>query len=234
MSNHKDTPEQRPTELFSPAELAEFGSPTPLQDTQAMTTALGGIGLGDAGAEGLPLGSQNRATSPLEIEEALRALRKVWQNKQHTRADIASALSISENQVAQTQSEWQDRPSEIVYVGDNLDLLSLRSGKGLVLPEFVGGNVGFYSLEAGEGLILPRYVGGCIGFENLPSIKNIKLPEHIDGLLFLDSLSSSEGLAEALASLTGTISLSRRFENEVTQIQKTNPQLVVKWVSYHG
>jgi len=79
-------------------------------------------------------------------------------------------------------------------VGGSLDLDSLTSAKGLVLPETVGEYLNLSSLESAKGLVLPETVGEYLNLSSLESAKGLALPKTIGGNLVLDSLTSAEGL----------------------------------------
>jgi len=100
-------------------------------------------------------------------------------------------------------------------VGGSLDLDSLTSAKGLVLPETVGEYLNLSSLESAKGLALPKTIGGNLVLDSLTSAEGLVLPKTIGGYLILDSLTSAEGLEKLnYASITGGIYLPKAFSNK--------------------
>jgi len=85
--------------------------------------------------------------------------------------------------------------SEILELGlFDLDLSSLTSVEGLVLPKEIGGHLNLSSLTSAEGLVLPNKIGGYLDLFSLTSAEGLVLPNKIGGYLDLFSLTSAEGL----------------------------------------
>ncbi len=79
-------------------------------------------------------------------------------------------------------------------VEGNIDLNSLTSAKGLILPTSIGWNLDLSSLTSAEGLTLPISIGGYLNLRGLTSAEGLILPTSINGGLYLNSLTSAEGL----------------------------------------
>ncbi|QQR82699.1 hypothetical protein IPJ70_01120 [Candidatus Campbellbacteria bacterium] len=75
-----------------------------------------------------------------------------------------------------------------------LDLESLTSAEGLILPQSIGGYLNLGDLTSAEGLTLPHSIGGGLFLDNLTSAEGLILPHTIDGGLNLENLTSAEGL----------------------------------------
>jgi hypothetical protein len=76
----------------------------------------------------------------------------------------------------------------------SLDLHSLTSAVGLILPKKIGGCLNLGSLTSAVGLILPKKIGGYLDLGSLTSAEGLKLPEKIGGYLSLSGLTNAEGL----------------------------------------
>ena len=110
------------------------------------------------------------------------------------RKDIAFVYDINEDEVALSQTEWEENKDRIkVYYG-YLDLSHLTSAEGLVLPDTVIGYLDLSHLTSAEGLKLPNTVNGNVYLDRLTSAEGLKLPDTINGNLYLGSLTSAEGL----------------------------------------
>ena len=79
-------------------------------------------------------------------------------------------------------------------IGGSLDLGSLKSAKGLVLPEKIQGSLYLTTLKSAKDLVLPKEIGEDLGLNGLISAKDLILPEKIGRRLGLNSLISAEGL----------------------------------------
>ena len=80
------------------------------------------------------------------------------------------------------------------HIGGYLDLSDLSLAKGLVLPNHIEGNLYLNGLTSVEGLVLPNHIGGGLHIRRLSSAEGLVLPNHIGGYLDLRRLSSVEGL----------------------------------------
>jgi len=76
----------------------------------------------------------------------------------------------------------------------SLDLRSLTSAEGLILPKRVGGWLDLSGLTSAEGLILPKEIGGGLDLRSLTSAGGLTLPKEVSGSLDLRSLTSADGL----------------------------------------
>ena len=90
-----------------------------------------------------------------------------------------------------TSAEGLVLPKEI---GINLYLSGLTSAKGLVLPEKIGGDLYLSGLTSAEGLVLPEKIGGTLHLSDLTSAKGLVLPKEIGKDLYLEGLTNAEGL----------------------------------------
>ena len=115
-------------------------------------------------------------------------------SKRDKRKDVAFVYGINEDEVALSQTEWEENKDRIkVYYG-YLDLSHLTSAEGLVLPDTVIGYLDLSHLTSAEGLKLPNTVNGDVYLDRLTSAEGLKLPDTINGNLYLGSLTSAEGL----------------------------------------
>ena len=115
-------------------------------------------------------------------------------SKRDKRKDVAFVYGINEDEVALSQTEWEENKDRIkVYYG-YLDLSHLTSAEGLVLPDTVIGYLDLSHLTSAEGLKLPNTVNGDVYLDRLTSAEGLVLPDTINGNLDLESLTSAEGL----------------------------------------
>ena len=114
--------------------------------------------------------------------------------KRNERRDYSLIFNVKEEEVALSQKEWLNNPKKFKALPGNIDLGSLTSAEGLVLPQLVGGNIELRSLASAEGLVLPKSIGGDIDLRSLASAEGLVLPESIGGKIYLNSLTSAEGL----------------------------------------
>ena len=115
-------------------------------------------------------------------------------SKRDKRKDFAFAYGVNEDEIAFSQEEWEENKDRIkVYYGV-LNLNSLTSAEGLVLPDTITGSLYLNSLTSAEGLVLPNTIEGCLFLDSLTSTKGLKLPDTITGSLYLNSLTSAEAL----------------------------------------
>jgi len=76
----------------------------------------------------------------------------------------------------------------------SLDLRSLTSAEGLILPKRVGGGLDLRSLTSADGLTLPKEVGDSLDLSSLTSADGLTLPKEVGGWLDLSGLTSADGL----------------------------------------
>ena len=107
-------------------------------------------------------------------------------------ADLSSLLDLPQEQISSTKDEALS--GGIVYHYGDLDLWSLTSAEGLVLPQTVGGNLSLGDLTSAEGLTLPQSVGGYLYLHSLTSAEGLILPQSVGGSINLRSFTSAEGL----------------------------------------
>ena len=134
--------------------------------------------------------------------------------KRNERRDYGLIFNVKEEEVALSQEEWLNNPEKFKALTRNIDLGSLTSADGLVLPQHVGGHIylGHLTnadglvlpqhvgghiylnrLTNADGLVLPQYIGGNINLRSLESAKGLIFPQHVGGLIYLSSLTSAEG-----------------------------------------
>ena len=114
--------------------------------------------------------------------------------KRNERRDYGLIFNVKEEEVALSQEEWLNNPEKFKALTRNIDLGSLTSADGLVLPQHVGGHIYLNRLTNADGLVLPQYIGGDINLRSLESAKGLIFPQHVGGLIYLGSLTSAEGL----------------------------------------
>ena len=114
--------------------------------------------------------------------------------KRNERRDYSLIFNVKEEEVALSQKEWLNNPKKFKALPGNIDLGSLTSADGLVLPQHVGGNIFLRHLTSADGLVLPQHVGGNIYLSSLASADGLVLPESIGGGIDLRSLTSADGL----------------------------------------
>ena len=114
--------------------------------------------------------------------------------KRNERRDYSLIFNVKEEEVALSQKEWLNNPKKFKALPGNIDLGSLTSADGLVLPQHVGSSINLSSLTSAEGLVLPQHVGGDIYLRSLASADGLVLPQHVGGNIFLRHLTSAEGL----------------------------------------
>ena len=119
---------------------------------------------------------------------------KEIKRKRKKRRDYSLIFNVKEEEVALSQKEWLNNPKKFKALPGNIDLGSLTSADGLVLPQHVGGNIFLRHLTSADGLILPQHIGGYINLSSLTSAKGLVLPESIGGRINLSSLASAKGL----------------------------------------
>ena len=127
--------------------------------------------------------------------------------KRNKRRDYSLIFNIEEEEVALSQKEWLNNPKKFKALPGNIDLDSLTSAEGLVLPQHVGGDIGLRFLTSAEELVLPKSIGGSIYLWLLASAEGLVLPQHVGGDIDLRSLTSAEGLVLP-ESIGGSIYLS--------------------------
>ena len=114
--------------------------------------------------------------------------------KRNERRDYSLIFNVKEEEVALSQKEWLNNPKKFKALPGNIDLGSLTSADGLVLPQHVGSSINLSSLTSAEGLVLPQHVGGDRYLRSLASADGLVLPQHVGGNIFLRHLTSAEGL----------------------------------------
>ena len=114
--------------------------------------------------------------------------------KRNERRDYSLIFNVKEEEVALSQKEWLNNPKKFKALPGNIDLGSLTSAEGLVLPQHVGGNIFLRHLTSAEGLVLPKQLGGGIDLRSLTSADGLILPQHVGGNIFLRHLTSADGL----------------------------------------
>ena len=114
--------------------------------------------------------------------------------KRNERRDYSLIFNVKEEEVALSQKEWLNNPKKFKALPGNIDLGSLTSADGLVLPQHVGGNIYLSSLASADGLVLPESIGGGIDLRSLTSADGLVLPESIGGGMDLRHLTSADGL----------------------------------------
>lgn len=117
------------------------------------------------------------------IEELLK--------NRNAKKDLSIIYSCNEEQIGTCKDDLE---KELVVYYGNLDFNSLKTAKGLVLPEIVIGALDLRSLKTAEGLKLPKYLNGDLWLKSLETTEGLKLPETITGYLNLSSLKTAEGL----------------------------------------
>ena len=127
--------------------------------------------------------------------------------KRNERRDYSLIFNVKEEEVALSQKEWLNNPKKFKALPGNIDLGSLTSADGLVLPQHVGGNIFLRHLTSADGLVLPQHVGGDIYLRFLASADGLVLPQHVGGDIDLRSLASADGLVLP-ESIGGRIDLS--------------------------
>ena len=114
--------------------------------------------------------------------------------KRNERRDYSLIFNVKEEEVALSQKEWLNNPKKFKALPGNIDLGSLTSADGLVLPQHIGGNIFLRHLTSADGLVLPQHVGGDIDLRSLASADGLVLPQHVGGNIDLRSLASADGL----------------------------------------
>ena len=115
-------------------------------------------------------------------------------SKRDKRKDFAFAYGVNEDEIAFSQEEWEENKDRIkVYYGV-LNLNSLPSAEGLVLPNTIEGCLFLDSLTSAKGLVLPNTIKGYLSLNGLTSAEGLVLPNTIEGCLNLSGLTSAEGL----------------------------------------
>ena len=114
--------------------------------------------------------------------------------KRNERRDYSLIFNVKEEEVALSQKEWLNNPKKFKALPGNIDLGSLTSADGLILPQHIGGYIDLRSLTSADGLILPQHIGGYINLSSLTSADGLVLPQHVGGNIFLRHLTSADGL----------------------------------------
>ena len=114
--------------------------------------------------------------------------------KRNERRDYSLIFNVKEEEVALSQKEWLNNPKKFKALPGNIDLGSLTSADGLILPQHVGNSIDLSSLTSADGLVLPESIGGGIDLGHLTSADGLVLPQHVGGNIFLRHLTSADGL----------------------------------------
>ena len=114
--------------------------------------------------------------------------------KRNERRDYSLIFNVKEEEVALSQKEWLNNPKKFKALPGNIDLGSLTSADGLVLPQHVGSSIDLSSLASAKGLVLPKQLGGGIYLSSLASADGLILPQHVGNSIDLSSLTSADGL----------------------------------------
>jgi hypothetical protein len=114
-------------------------------------------------------------------------------------------MTISCRDIEMAQKVFDGR---ITSIEGDLDLDSLKSAKGLTLPEHIGGYLNLNGLKSAEGLNLPDHIEVGLYLNGLKSAEGLNLPEHIGGNLYLSTLTTVEGLILP-KSIGGSLDLSK-------------------------
>ncbi len=104
-------------------------------------------------------------------------------------------------------------------MGD-LCLDKLKSIDGLTLPLFIGGAVDLEGLETAVGLVLPKNLSGYLDLRRINSTSGLILPENVSGSLFLQGLSSAVGLTLP-RNIAGDLNLQGLTSIEGLNLQST-------------
>ena len=114
--------------------------------------------------------------------------------KRNTKEDYISIFDISEEEIATSMEEWKRHPEVIkIFIGD-LELQSLTSADGIILPQVIVGSLFLDRLTSTEHLILPQYVRDNLYLSRLTDCKGLTLPKHIGKDLNLANLTNADGL----------------------------------------
>ena len=119
---------------------------------------------------------------------------KEIKSKRNIKRDYGLIFNVKEEEVALSQEEWLNNPEKFKALTRSIDLGSLTSADGLVLPQYVGGRIYLDYLTNADGLVLPQYIGDNLFLRSLKSAKGLIFPQHVGGLIYLGSLTSAEGL----------------------------------------
>ena len=118
-------------------------------------------------------------------------IEEIISDRNSKRSDLANIFDCDIDKIACTASDIDK--NTIFYYGD-LDLRSLKSAAGLVLPQNIIGGLYLDSLISVEGLVLPQNISGDLDLGGLKSAEGLVLPENIGRNLYLYGLKSVEGL----------------------------------------
>ena len=114
--------------------------------------------------------------------------------KRNERRDYSLIFNVKEEEIALSQEEWLNNPEKFKFFFGSIDLGSLTSAEGLVLPQHVGGDIFLSHLTNADGLVLPESIGGSIDLGSLTSAEGLVLPQHVGGDIFLSHLTNADGL----------------------------------------
>ena len=115
-------------------------------------------------------------------------------SQRNERRDYSLIFNVKEEEIALSQEEWLNNPKKFKVLSGNIDLRSLTSADGLVLPQHVDDYIDLSSLASAERLVLPQHVGDYILLGSLVSADGLVLPQYVGSNIDLHSLTSAEGL----------------------------------------
>ena len=112
------------------------------------------------------------------------------------RKDLAKMYECKEEEIGLNEYDFRKANEKGIrlkcYLG-NLDLDSLKSTKGIKLPEIMQGNLILSRLKSAKGLELPEIVQGNLILSSLKNAEGLKFPERVE-YLNLFSLKSAKGI----------------------------------------
>jgi len=138
------------------------------------------------------------------------------------KSDLSCALSVPKEKISITNKEAL-LAGMVFHYGD-LDLNSLTSAEGLILPKTISGNLNLNGLTSAKGLTLPKTIGGNLDLSSLTSAEGLILPKTISGGLNLSSLTSAEGLTLP-ETISGGLYLGGLTSAEKNKLRERYPYL---------
>ena len=76
----------------------------------------------------------------------------------------------------------------------SLELLDLKDGKGVILPEKIDGDLNLWYLINADGMVFPKAVNGSIFLNNLPKATGLTFPKKVKGSIYLKSLNTAKNI----------------------------------------
>ena len=104
--------------------------------------------------------------------------------------DLSLVFNCREDQISTNTDEALK--GDVVFHYGQLNLSSLTSAEGLILPQTVGGYLNLRDLTSAVGLTFPQNIGGDLNLSSLISTEGLILPQTIGGYLDLGSLKREE------------------------------------------